>query len=222
MKKSIIPLLVFFLMTVGSSAQQINGVAVFSKIGYTSLTRSTAILNKVSPGSGFSNDFILFGTEGYFRTNKLILGLDGTIGLQNRKLSSRASIEASAGALYARGGYIIAEKKHYWVYPSIGAGIAGIDIDMKDYTTDEVARLKNKLISSPSLDLGINADFIVNKLFDQGDYGALLFGLRAGYRMSIKKSWADNDGNKLANMPSYGYNGFYIMATIGGGAFIRK
>lgn len=79
------------------------------------------------------------------------------------------------------------------------------------------------MLYNPSFDIGFKADYVVNKIIDQDSYGALLFGLRTGYRFSINNSiWRDNDGNKLSNMPSYGYKGFYIMVTIGGGGFVRK
>ena len=224
MKKTIIPLIISTLFVGGLYAQQITGIAVFSKIGYTSLSGSASTLNKIAPSyRGFSNDFVTAGAEAYYRTNKIILALDGSIGLQNAKSTPTKWTDVSAGSAYARFGWIITEKRHYWIYPSIGLGIAGIDINTHNYETDEVTNLKNKLLSSPSFDVGFNADYIVNKIIDPEGYGTLFFGLRTGYRLSIKScEWWDNDGNKIKNMPSYGYNGFYIMVTIGGGGFVRK
>ena len=92
-------------------AQQIGGIAIFSKIGYTSLSGSATILNKIAAGNGFSDNFIVFGAEGYYRTNKIIFGLDGNIGIQNAKSTYANRAKLFSGAGYAKFGRIIIEKK---------------------------------------------------------------------------------------------------------------
>lgn len=220
MKNTIIPLVMIILFTSGLHAQQIAGIAIFSKIGYTSGPSST--LNKiVQPGSGFSNNFITYGAEGYFRVNKIVVALEANMGLQKAKSTCIERAAVSSGVAYARLGWVVAEKKHYWIYPSIGPGIAAVDIIT--YVNDEAAKLKNKLHYSPSFDMGFNADFIIRKIPDRADFATMLIGLRSGYRVSIRnKGWRDNNNNKLSNMPSYGQNEFYITATIGIGAFVRE
>ena len=183
MKKAIIPLVMIVVFTGDLYAQQIAGIAIFSKIGYTSLSFST--LNKIAPpGSRFSNNFIAFGAEGYFRTNKIAVGLDANMGLQKAKSTHIKRAAVSSCVAYARLGWIIAEKKHSWIYPSIGSGIAAVDI--YTYVNDETANLKNKLHYSLSFDMVFNADFIMRKIPDKEDFGTMLIGLRAGYRASIR------------------------------------
>lgn len=148
--------------------------------------------------------------------------LDGNIGVQNSKSVGAGWTAAAAGAAYAKAGWIITEKQHYWLYPSIGLGMAGVDINTHNYVNDEVINLKNKSLATPSFDLGFDSDIIVNRIVNHEGYGALLLGLRTGYRLSKKNcAWRDNDGNKLVNMPFYGYNGFYIMVIVGGGTFVK-
>jgi hypothetical protein len=222
MKKTIILIAISIVNTCCLFAQDINGIAVFSKMGYTSLSRSASSLDKIAPPcSGFSHNFIAFGGEGYYRRNKIIIALDANIGFQKAKSSCIERAEVFSGAAYARLGRIIAEKKHYWIYPSIGAGVAAVDVNT--YGNDEAPNLKNKLHYSPSFDIGFNADFIMRKIPDQEDFGTMLIGLRTGYRASIKnKTWRDNNNNRLSNMPSYRQNEFYIMLTIGSGVFVRE
>jgi hypothetical protein len=183
---------------------------------------SSSTLNKIAPpGSGFSNNFIAFGAEGYFRANKIVVALDANMGLQKMKPTCIERAAVSSGVAYARLGWIMAEKKHYWIYPSIGPGIAAVDINT--YVNDEASNLKNKLHYSPSFDMGFNADFIMRKIPDKEDFGTMLIGLKTGYRVSIRnKGWRDNNNNKLSNMPSNGQNEFYIMVTIGSGVFVRE
>ena len=114
-------------------------------------------------------------------------------------------------------------KKHYWIYPSLGIGIASLDINTYNTKDELIDNLKSHLINNTSFDLGINADFIMKKKADSPGYLSMISGLRAGYRLSVKnKAWKDFDGNKLYNMPSYAQNGFYITLAIGYGIFIKN
>jgi len=224
MKKTIILSILTIVFTHNLYAQQIAGIAIFSKIGYTSLPGSSSTLTNIAPhGSTVNNNSTAFGAEGYLRINKVILALDGNMAIQNAESADANKARIFQCAAYTKVGRIILDKTHYWIYPSLGLGVASIDINTYNNENDEVTNLKNKVLSSPSFDFGFNADFIANKIMNREGYGAWLLGLRTGYRASIKScGWRDNDGNKLSNMPSYTYKGFYVMVTIGGGVFVRK
>jgi hypothetical protein len=224
MKKTIILSILTIVFTHNLYAQEMAGIAIFSKIGYTSLPGSSSTLTNIAPhGSTVNNNSTAFGAEGYFRINKVILVLDGNMAIQNAESADANKARIFQCVAYTKVGRIILDKTHYWIYPSLGLGVASIDINTYNNENDEVTNLKNKVLSSPSFDFGFNADFIANKIMNREGYGAWLLGLRTGYRVSIKNcGWRDNDGNKLSNMPSYTYKGFYVMVTIGGGVFVRK
>ena len=103
---------------------------------------------------------------------------DANIGAQTTKSIYANRAKAFFAACYAKVGRIIIEKKHYWIYPSLGLGVAAIDINTYNDENDEVTNLKNKLLSSPSVDIGFNADYIVNENNRPGWLSSIAFGIK--------------------------------------------
>jgi hypothetical protein len=81
-------LLIFFVFAKGLSAQNKTlGVRGFLKIGYISLPDAANMLHEIEPLSTqrFGNNFIDFGAEGFFRTDKIIVVLDGNFALPDHR-----------------------------------------------------------------------------------------------------------------------------------------
>ena len=134
MKKFYTLLFLFIISFTGLDAQQMTGLAAFVKSGFYTLSSScSSSLNKIVP-AGFSlhSTFVTLGGEGYYRNNKMLFILDGNIGLENSTIISFQEVKVFSEALYTKAGWIVKEKKHYWVYPSIGIGIASLDINTSD------------------------------------------------------------------------------------------
>lgn len=225
MKKIIMLSMIAAIVTGELNAQATRGGAGFLKIGYANLHGSAAVFNKIAPQgiSGFNNDFVTVGAEGHYRTGKIILALDANIGAQNSKLVGTKGAEAFSGAGYAKFGWIISENKNYWIYPSIGTGTAAIGMTTYDKVNGKTRNRENSYLLNASFDFGLNADFIIAKTNREKKYNAMLLGLRTGYRASFKNdNWRDGEGYKISSTPSYGYHGFYVTATIGGGRFVTK
>jgi hypothetical protein len=222
--KKIYTLLLLSIATISSpDAQQTNGLAAFVKSGLYSL--SSSALNKIAP-AGFNlkhNTSVTLGAEGYYRGNKMLFILDGNVGLENSKVIGSQAVKLYSESIFGKAGWVIKEKKHYWIYPSIGIGIASLEVNMYDEKNELVNNLGSHLINNASVEVGINADFIFKKTADPIVNVSMLSGLRAGYRLSVKnKTWRNFDGNKIYGMPSYAQNGFYVTLAIGYGVFIKN
>ena len=208
------------------NAQRIKGGAGFMKIGITNASGAGEVLNQIAPTgvSGFSDQFYMLGGEGYYRTGNLILGLDGNVGVQTARSSGSSYGEGFTYYGHAKAGWIVNQGARYWIYPTIGLGSS--TLGMTTYTksgNDTQSRL-NRLIFRPSLDLGLNGDYLFSKssLSDQR-FGGLLVGLRAGYHLSSSgNDWHNDTNDQLPNLPMYTNKGYYIMLTIGGGGFVKK
>jgi hypothetical protein len=206
-------------------AQKIKGFAGAVKIGYAAAPGSASTFNKIAPHDveGFTNNYIAFGGEAYFRTGDFIIGLEGLWGAQNDYSRSSYHSEPFIGAGHARFGYIVNRTNdRYWIYPSIGTGSSFSVLSSYDKKSDGKAEnYSHRILMSPSFDFGMNADFLINNVAsDRTKYGAFILGLKAGYRASIKKdNWFDGNGDRLDNLPSYGNNAFYVTLSIGGGWF---
>lgn len=231
MKRIVIVLLVLNLSSYGYS-QKIIGGTLFLKGGYTHVEGSAKILNSVAPQgiSCFSDNNYIIGSDGYFRANKIILGLDGYLATRESKTSNfvmngiRKGADAYSGTAHAKLGIIVLEGEKYWVYPSLGAGIAVIGLNTFDKKASLNRSNEHNIISySPSFDFGLNTDIVLSPENKNNLFGALLLGLRVGYHNSIfKNNWKDEDWNHLENLPSYKNRGFYMTINMGVGVFFKK
>jgi hypothetical protein len=224
--KILFVMILAFATSAGVQAQTFKGGAGFLKVGYANHTGSALVLNEITPEgmTGFSNSFYGVGAEGYFRTGRAIIALEGSVGAQNRQSVGNKYGEAYAGTGHARFGWVILEGTQYWLYPSIGSGSAVLGITTYDKVNGENENLRNTLLYTPSLDIGLNGDFLTGKVTEGSNrFGGLLLGLRAGYHLSPKSNnWRDEDWNRVRNFPNYNNRGFYVSLTVGGGGFRRK
>ncbi len=227
MKTRILLFGVMMVITSVGYAQRIKGFAGFAKIGYSGAPGSASTFSKVitTGPDGLTNDYFAFGGDAYYRTGKIIIGLEGLCAAQDDYASGRYHTEPFIGAGHARFGYIVNSHDRYWIYPSVGLGssFSGLTTYNKD-VAGETENKRHSILVSPSFDLGINADFMINTVdSDRTNYGAFILGLRAGYRASFRhNNWIDGDGDKLDDMPSYGNNAFYVTLAIGGGWFKKR
>ncbi len=209
-----------------ANAQRVKGGAGFVKVGVANASGAGAVLDQIAPTgvSGFIDQFYLLGGESYYRTGNLILGLDGNVGAQTARSSGNSYGEGYTFYGHAKAGWIVNQGARYWIYPTVGAGSStlGMTTYTKSGTTTQ-DRL-NRLIFRPSLDVGLNADYLLSKsrTTDQR-FGGLLLGLRAGYHVSSQgNDWHTDANERLSNLPTYSNKGYYVTLTIGGGGFVKK
>jgi hypothetical protein len=209
------------------SAQRVRGGAGFFKGGYSYAPGSGNTFNKIAPAgiNGFTNNYALIGGEGYYKGKNIVLSLEGTVAAQKDRAAGNVHAENFVYAGHLRLGFIVSESKNCWIYPSIGSGTAAIALNTytKASSSEKAQNLENKILVSPSFDIGLNADYILSRVPDKKAYGALLMGLRTGYRFSFRNdNWRNGDWDKLNGLPAYANNGFYVTVAIGGGGFVKK
>jgi hypothetical protein len=225
MKTRITCLLVAMAMMNAAYSQKIKGVTGFLKLGYTMAPGSADTFDKIAPEgvTGYTNHFIALGADGYYRTGNIILGLDGLVGIQGERSKGSWDTEPFVGSGHAKFGWILQEGEQFWLYPSFGAGTSFMILNAHN-KVGELKTMQDRVLFSPSFDLGFNGDFIVTSPpGDRNKYGALLLGMRIGYRASFRNNnWVDQDGDEFEYNPYYSNNAFYVTITIGGGWFIKK
>src|SRR3954454_6162004 len=128
-KRFTLSLLTLFMLSF-NYAQRIEGVAGFLKVGYMNAPSSGKTFNQIAPAgmAGFSDNYFAFGGEGYYRKFKNIYTVEGTVGIQKRYGLDNTYAEPYCGAAHGKWERIVAEKDHYWLYPSIGAGTSFIQL----------------------------------------------------------------------------------------------
>ena len=225
MKKMILVLLILVVCIFNAIAQT-KGIAVFLRGGYIYAHDAKNIFTQITPYeiSGFTNNFALLGIEGYYRKNKWIIGLEGSMGAQKDYSKDKYQAEPYVGAGHVRFGHIIYEGRQYWVYPSFGTGASVTTLSVKEKLLNKTGKIMNLSLYSPSFDLCINGDLLPAKeTKEQKRSGGLILGFRAGYRFSLESdNWKDDKGNKQNNMPPYRNNAFYVTLIAAGGYFVNK
>lgn len=224
--KTKIFLLAFTAFINAANAQRVIGGASFVKLGYICAPGSGSTFTKIAPRgiSGFTNNYASFGAEGFFRASNAIIGLEANMGVQGVYSSFNAYSEPFVGAAHVKFGWVITGDERYWVYPTVGAGASGMVLNSYNKVSEEESDYDLLILLSPSLDLGINADFVLNKVNKESNmFGGFIVGIRAGYRMSYKNShWRNEHWEDVFNMPSYHNNAFYVTFAIGGGWFAKR
>jgi hypothetical protein len=113
MKKIYAVLFLCIISTAGLKAQQTNGLATFVRSGLYTLSSSSSSLNKIAP-AGFDllhASFATVGAEGYYRDNRLLLILDGNIGLENSKIITSQSVKLYTETFFVKTGWIVKRKE---------------------------------------------------------------------------------------------------------------
>src|SRR5688500_16554756 len=79
-------IILLFAINSFNAAGQTKGIALFLRDGYTYAPGAKQVPHQITPHmiTGFSNDFTILGLEGYYRQNKWIIGLEGTMGVQSK------------------------------------------------------------------------------------------------------------------------------------------
>ncbi len=212
--------------TLTANAQRIKGGAGSIKVGVANTTGAGAVLDQIALGgvSGFKDQFYLLGVEGYYRTGHIILGLDGSVGAQTALSSGDSYGEGNTFYGHAKFGWVVNQGARYWIYPTLGFGSSTLGISTYTKSGDDKQDRLNRMIFRPSVDVGLNADYLLSS-FRKTDqrFGGLILGLRAGYHISSQgNDWRNDTDNSLSNLPMYTNKGFYFMLSIGGGGFVKR
>lgn len=208
----------------GSFAQapRLVGGAGFFRIGYANLHRFGQTVDLFTPASGIGNDFVYVGGEGYARLNKYIFG-GGGYGAARRSVSSPTyHAEPFSGGGYLYAGRIILDSRRFWVYPSVGVGIALVGLTQTQQHGQTVKE-SSAMLPNINAQFGIGADWLVAALGEGEGYGGLMMGVRAGYQLSPSSSgWRSTGELSIPDRPRYATNGYFVTLTIGVGGFFYQ
>ncbi|GAA4417425.1 hypothetical protein GCM10023187_49810 [Nibrella viscosa] len=201
-------------------AQLTVGGAGFFRTGYINLRNAGVTAGRFAT-TGFpamGDGFALAGGEGYYRYNRVIVGL-GVMAMQSRTTRlGDVAIERTASAGTAKLGWIIHEGKRWFMYPAVGPGLSTLSL-----TRHEPGQyITIRHLFSYATDVSLNADLkLRNWSGNRERFSGLMLGLRAGYLVSPGSAqWKSNtDLGQMASLPTYATNGFYIAVTVGGGRF---
>jgi len=221
MKALLFYLLSMLLTMANVSAQPIRGLAGLFRVGYG----YSPSLEKVSDdmpsaeSNRFSNHYMLVGWEGIFRLDRAIIGIEGTAAISTEHNGIKYS-EPFMLSGHFRIGYIICGNSKGWLYPSVGTGPAWIVFT--SHNQENTDREDYQLLS-PSLDFGLNADFVYPRLSNERkNDDRFMVGIRSGYIYSFTKNhWRDGNWNRIPGMNSYRNNSFYITVVVGLSGFRR-
>ncbi|GAA4453143.1 hypothetical protein GCM10023189_17770 [Nibrella saemangeumensis] len=224
MKQILYTLFSIFLGLTPAFAQTTVGGAGFFRTGYMNLRDAGATARHFAPnGSPAMGDgFALAGAEGYYRHNRVIVGL-GIMAMQTRTTRfADQAIERTASTGTVKLGYIIHEGKRWFVYPAIGPGLSTLSLTRHEPNRTVTIRH----LFSYATDVSLNADLkLTNWSCEREHYSGLMLGLRAGYLVSPGSAqWkSSSDLGQMASLPTYATNGFYVAVSVGGGRFgLRK
>lgn len=200
--KRILCYIVLMVMTAGSaSGQRVRGVEALFRAGYGYSPTLDRLKKDLIPAerNGFSDTYFLVGWEASFRLERAMIGIEGTAAIATENKGIMYSEPFMISAHY-RAGYILSGNARRWIYPSIGTGPAFVMFS--SYPEGNHIEKKNYNLLSPSLDLGLNADYVFPRLAGEGrNYDRLVVGFRAGYIYSFTKNhWRDDDWNRIEGM----------------------
>jgi hypothetical protein len=223
MKKAM--LLALLVLSINAVAQT-KGGAIFIKGGYTySPGAENAFAGLPTHGiAGFNNNFSLLGLEGTYRLNRWLLAAEASMGTQKARAEDIYSIKPFTGAGHGSVGYILHERKDYWLYPSIGFGASANNLYLRERRYGKNSKIDNISSYAPSIDIAFNGNLITTKeTAIQKTVGGLMLGFKVGYRFSLENlSWKNNKGENLVNGSLYRNNAYYVALLAGFGMFRNK
>lgn len=231
--KNIYALLITSIFIVNAGAQKIEGIAGFIQSGYMNAPNAANVFSQIYPdnAAGFANNYWLVGTDAYYRHKSNVFMGDLQFGLQKVYSFNDKHAGAVYEAVIGKYGRIIKEEKNFWLYPSAGAGVSVIALTSYEDISGERKNMETLTLTSPSFDIGMNADFLLSKLkWNENYYLGWISGIKAGYRFSAKsKKWKRDEDefykgafNKLYEISSYTDNVVYLSLSFGIGSFDKK
>ena len=167
------------------------------------------------------DNLMQIGGGGYLKVNRWLFGLSSFYQGTNAKAVSVAQPDLTTVDLEYQFvgdvGYAVWDKEQWQIYPRVGIGYEALALEKnlnEDVEYEDGFLGSEYTWASPTLDLGITADF-----YPLGQSGPKA-GLRFGYNLTLN---ANNDwyypGGEFENenLPQNNIDGFYLRLKLGGG-----
>ena len=184
-------------------------------------------LHEFVPASvpSFNDKHLLIGGTGHGITNRLVLGGSG-VGILGEKYHTD-SLEVNTGGGYGvfEFGYLVCDKRNMKIYPTIGIGAGGMNVQISNSKTvpaDEVSNNPAQEIHIRNggflTDISITINFIPSITYDEKENssGGFMIGIQAGYLYGIPSSDWSYSGGSISGGPRFGINMPYVKLVLGG------
>ena len=164
------------------------------------------------------------GGHGIIR-NKIIIGGEGYALMGDEVSNNTYEVSISGGYGFFDVGYIVYSAKTFRIYPLIGLGAGGLDLEIVkkesslsfDDTLKSPQRIADLSTGAFLLNLALGADYLLPFAEDKAGRGGLVLGIRVGYIFAPYKSDWEMEGLDISDGPELGITGPYLRIIIGGG-----
>ena len=179
--------------------------------------------------AGLSNDAVTYGATGYYAVGRALLGASAHRSLFGEEgLANGRTDDLGVWQLLATASYAIVSTSRVTVYPSLGAGIARLQLQLRDSGTlpattssqfDDIVQApgRSTRLDGHALlyDLGIGADYLVTR--SAASAVGVVFGMRAGVTASPNRTTWSSAGRTVDAGPDGGPGGPYLRVVVGVG-----
>ena len=198
------------------------------QIGYLNL--DLAGINKALVAAALprvGEEFATLGGMGFAERGRWLIGGEGQgiVGAQKTSADGSFEVDLNGGYGLFRLGYKVLNKRRADLYPMLGIGGGGLQLDIKGRSAptfedvlENPARSSRLTTGGLMLDLGIGASYRVTRSErkDRG-VGGFMIGATAGYVFTPATSaWKLDELNSVAGGPDGKIQGFYVRISIGG------
>ena len=127
--------------------------------------------------------------------------------------------EQFSGSVVVKTGFVIIETNNIYIYPVVGAGIAGLLVNTYTKRSGTKEQMHSIYMIQPVFDAGVNTDVVIYWFKEKLPSGALPVGLRAGYRFA-----GTGDNWKRLIEPAmkprqFSVSGWYVSIALGIGYY---
>ncbi len=202
-------------------------------VGYFMLGIQTADfseLNSALQAAGyteFKDQVFALGGAGHAVMDRFIIGGEGYALLQRDKRSGDFDTSLRGGIGLFNLGYMVYKRDHFWIYPLLGLGGGGINLNILEKTEipsfEEVLENPKRGVELYSggfiVQASLGMDFFLDFEKEKKSRGGLVISLRAGYGITpMSGDWYIDD-MEITGGPDIGLTGPFVRLGIGGGGF---
>lgn len=200
----------------------------FFQVGYMGLDLSNLNATLVASDLPQLNDqYLTLGGGGYGEIGRWMIGGEGAglVGQHRATTSGSYDVSLDGGFGMFRMGYNITPHRTFDIFPSIGLGGAGMQLQMRGRSAPTFGEVladpgRSSRMTTGGFLLGVGVDGNYRLVFGEaptGEQGGMLIGVSTGYVFQpATTDWHLDGLNSVAGGPTVKVEGFYVRFSIGG------
>lgn len=179
-----------------------------------------------------SSNFVIIGGDGYAEFNRWLIGGEGYSFFSQEETYTQNGTDYVADGGGGLGlfnvGYKVYQTQKLHIYPLLGFGGGGYGLEVAVEEDVDLQQLQEAPFRTMEVGTGflagqlsVGADYFFASEPDpeDGGYGGLYIGLRAGYLYALPSDAWNYQGGDINNGPDLNLNGFFVRLSVGGGGF---